>query len=95
MSHSERKTRRSWKPNVHKKRLWSEELSEHVQFNVTCYALKCIDKAGGLDNYLLRTKDLKSIDGEAAKARIIESMIRRGVLEADDATTPLQAQRAE
>ena len=41
---------------------------------MTAYALKCVDKAGGLDNYLLNTKDLKSTDGEKAKARLLEAL---------------------
>lgn len=40
-------TRRMWKPNAHKKRLFSETLGTMVQLNVTTHALRCIDKAGG------------------------------------------------
>jgi large subunit ribosomal protein L28 len=76
VSHSERKTRRSWKPNVHNKRLWSETLQEFIQFKVTTYALKCVDKAGGLDNYLLNTHPAKlsSTTGEAAKVKILNKL---------------------
>ena len=56
------KTRRHWKPNSHRKRLYSEVLDRLVSVNVTAHALRCIDKAGGLDAYLLNTrpKDLRS-----------------------------------
>ena len=37
---------------MQKKRLYSEALDETIQFNTTAHALRCIDKAGGLDNYL-------------------------------------------
>lgn len=65
---------RSWKPNVHRKRLFSEILQESIVFKVTTFALKCIDKAGGLDNYLLKntSEKLNSVTGEAAKKRILE-----------------------
>jgi|AntAceMinimDraft_5_1070358.scaffolds.fasta_scaffold72610_1 hypothetical protein len=43
-----------------------------VHFKVTAYTLKCVDKAGGLDNYLLHTNDLQSADGEKAKLRLVE-----------------------
>ena len=43
------KTRRHWKPNSHRKRLYSEVLDRLVSVNVTAHALRCIDKAGGLD----------------------------------------------
>eukprot|EP00298_Acanthocystis_sp_HF-20_P011648 c1949_g1_i1.p1 GENE.c1949_g1_i1~~c1949_g1_i1.p1 ORF type:complete len:140 (+),score=46.10 c1949_g1_i1:59-478(+) len=57
VSHSERRTRRSWKPNVHSKNLWSDIYQKFLHFNVTTHALRCIDKAGGLDGYLLTTPD--------------------------------------
>jgi len=88
VSHSERKTRRSWKPNVHKKRLWSEALNEFVTFNVTCHALKCIDKAGGLDAYLLTTKpeQLRSSMGDAVRVRVAMALDASAVQQA----APLQ-----
>eukprot|EP00501_MAST-03F_sp_TOSAG23-6_P001585 GSMAST32.ASY1.ANO1.1651.1 assembled CDS len=72
VSHSKRRTRRCWKPNVQSKRLWSVALNDWLKFNVTTTALRCIDKAGGIDNYLLSNtrKDLDSIVGETARKRI-------------------------
>ncbi|KAM7265807.1 hypothetical protein ACFE04_003490 [Oxalis oulophora] len=49
------KSRRSWKPNVQEKRLFSYVLDRHIRVKVTTHALRCIDKAGGIDEYLLRT----------------------------------------
>ncbi|KAL6524116.1 hypothetical protein OROMI_031211 [Orobanche minor] len=49
------KTRRNWKPNVQEKRLFSYILDRHIRMKVTTYALRCIDKAGGIDEYLLKT----------------------------------------
>ncbi|KAL2148881.1 hypothetical protein VTH82DRAFT_1567 [Thermothelomyces myriococcoides] len=59
----ETKARRKWRPNVHQKRLWSESLGVFVRTRVTTRVLRTIDKAGGLDEYLLgikpqRVKDL-------------------------------------
>ncbi|KAM7277278.1 hypothetical protein ACFE04_019144 [Oxalis oulophora] len=48
-------SRRSWKPNVQEKRLFSYVLDRHIRVKVTTHALRCIDKAGGIDEYLLRT----------------------------------------
>ncbi|KAJ7647452.1 50S ribosomal protein L24 [Roridomyces roridus] len=66
-----RKTRRTWLPNVQRKRLFSETLQSHVQVKVTTAALKTIKKAisiravvcallnslqkGGVDNYVQQT----------------------------------------
>uniref|UniRef100_A0A061QVY0 Large ribosomal subunit protein bL28m n=1 Tax=Tetraselmis sp. GSL018 TaxID=582737 RepID=A0A061QVY0_9CHLO len=53
------RTRRKWNPNVQKKRLYSETLGRMIPFKVTTCALKAIDRAGGLDNYLLYTREDK------------------------------------
>ncbi|CAM9554567.1 unnamed protein product [Heterosigma akashiwo] len=74
VSHSERKTRRKWKPNAQNKRLWSDALDDWVRFKVSTHALRCIDKAGGLDNYLINTKGLNSISGLKARDRILDAL---------------------
>lgn len=49
------KSRRTWKPNVQQKRLFSYIHDRHIRIKVTTHALRCIDKAGGIDEYLLKT----------------------------------------
>ncbi|XP_075506124.1 uncharacterized protein LOC142543039 [Primulina tabacum] len=49
------KSRRTWKPNVQEKRLFSYILDRHIRVKVSTHALRCIDKAGGIDEYLLKT----------------------------------------
>eukprot|EP01018_Ginkgo_biloba_P039555 Gb_09878 [translate_table: standard] len=66
------KTRRKWKPNVQEKRLFSLILDRHIRIKVTTHAIRCIDKAGGIDEYLLQTNTRK-LDNELAlhwKAKI-------------------------
>mmetsp|Transcript_28470 Transcript_28470/g.93013 ORF Transcript_28470/g.93013 Transcript_28470/m.93013 type:complete len:133 (-) Transcript_28470:96-494(-) len=58
------RTRRSWKPNVQRKRVFSETLG-FVKVPVTAHALRCIDRAGGLDDYLRSTSDAKLGPGVA------------------------------
>ncbi|KAF8433805.1 ribosomal L28 family-domain-containing protein [Terfezia claveryi] len=50
------KTRRTWKPNVKTKKLYSKALGKLVQVPIVTSVLRTIDKAGGLDEYLLSTK---------------------------------------
>jgi len=50
------KTRRSWKPNTMKKKFWSHTLQEMVQFNTTAAAIRTVERAGGLDAYVLRNR---------------------------------------
>jgi large subunit ribosomal protein L28 len=72
VSHSKRRTRRQWKPNVQNKRLWSVALNDWIEFRVTTKALRCIDKAGGIDNYLLSNTraDIDSVAGKVARERV-------------------------
>ena len=56
VSKAKNKTRRSWKPNARKKRFWSHTLGEMVQFNTTAAAIRTVERAGGLDNYVLRNR---------------------------------------
>eukprot|EP00878_Enallax_costatus_P011892 GHUV01012416.1.p1 GENE.GHUV01012416.1~~GHUV01012416.1.p1 ORF type:complete len:172 (+),score=57.93 GHUV01012416.1:728-1243(+) len=51
------KSKKLRKPNVVKASLYSQALGEFVRLKVTTTALRQIDKAGGLDRYLLKTPD--------------------------------------
>ena len=57
---SQKKTRRRWNPNVQYKAVYSEVLDEMVKFHLTTSALRTIDKYGGLDEYLLRSKHVST-----------------------------------
>ncbi|TFK31476.1 hypothetical protein BDQ12DRAFT_729525 [Crucibulum laeve] len=60
---SKKKTRRTWLPNVQRKRLESEALGEQ-RLHITTRALKSIKKHGGLDNYVKNTRaDLLGWEG--------------------------------
>ena len=74
LSFSMKANKRKFKPNVFRKRLYSEILDEMVQFHVTCAALRSIDKMGGLDNYLLKSKHVTEGEGLAAKNRILDKI---------------------
>ncbi|WCJ33664.1 Ribosomal L28 family [Euphorbia peplus] len=66
------KTKRYWKPNVQNKRLFSYILDRHIKLQVTTHALRCIDKVGGIDEYLLKTpyQKMNSETGLFWKAKI-------------------------
>jgi len=71
------KTRRSWRPNVQNKKLWSEALGRHLKLKVTTRVLRTIDKCGGLDEYLLgeksqRIKEL-GVTGWSLRWRIMQT----------------------
>ncbi|WOL12996.1 hypothetical protein Cni_G21765 [Canna indica] len=77
------KSRRTWKPNVQEKRLFSYVYDRHIRVKVTTHALRCIDKAGGIDEYLLKTPYHK-MDTELGlvwKARIEKMYAELGKME--------------
>ena len=53
------KSRRSWRPNIMNKRLFSKALNRHVEVRVSSRVLRTIDKLGGLDEYLLGEKETR------------------------------------
>ncbi|KAH9576920.1 hypothetical protein CY35_01G188300 [Sphagnum magellanicum] len=65
------KTRRTWKPNVQTKRIFSFGLDRHIRMNITMHALRCIDKAGGFDEYVLTTPDHKLDNDQVREWRSI------------------------
>jgi large subunit ribosomal protein L28 len=74
LSFSMKSTKRTFKPNVFVKRVYSEILDEMIRFHVTTSALRSIDKMGGLDNYLLSSPHVTSGEGLQVKKRIINRL---------------------
>ncbi|KAI0342242.1 hypothetical protein BDW22DRAFT_1357542 [Trametopsis cervina] len=71
---SKQKTRRSWLPNVHNKRLFSDALQKKILLKVTARALRTIKKHGSLDEYVLRTKpDLLGWEGMRIRMAVKEA----------------------
>lgn len=59
ISHSHRVTKRRFMPNLQKLTLSSDVLGEKFRFRVTTKTLRTIDFKGGLDMFLLMTKNAK------------------------------------
>ena len=68
VSFSMKATKRTFKPNVFIKRVYSDILGDMVRFHLTASTLRSIDKAGGLDNYLLDPRR-KFTEGEGFKVK--------------------------
>lgn len=73
VSFSMKSTKRKFKPNVFLKRVYSEVLDEMVQFHLTTSTLRSIDKAGGLDNYLMKN-DFTEGEGYEVKRKIMKRL---------------------
>ena len=57
VSHSNRKTKRRFLPNLLNVTLMSDALGRSVRLRISANALKTVDHRGGLDAFLLRAKD--------------------------------------
>lgn len=73
VSFSMRHTKRKFRPNVFIKRVYSEVLDAMIPFHLTTSALRSIDKAGGLDNYLLKN-DITEGEGHKIKKNILKRL---------------------
>lgn len=74
------RTRRVWLPNAHQKKLYSHILNRMIRIRVTAAALRNIDKAGGLDRYILTTppKKLDSDFGEELREQLLLALQKQG-----------------
>ena len=57
VSHSNRKTKRRFLPNLLRVTLMSDSLNRSVRLRISANALKTVDHRGGLDAFLLAAKD--------------------------------------
>ena len=57
MSHSNRKTKRRFLPNLLNVTLMSDALGRSVRLRVSANAFKTVDHRGGLDAFLMKAKD--------------------------------------
>lgn len=59
VSHSNRKTKRRFLPNLVNVTLRSDTLGRAVRFRISANALKSVDHRGGLDAFLAKAKDVE------------------------------------
>jgi large subunit ribosomal protein L28 len=59
VSHSNRKTKRQFKPNLLNVTLISDVLGRSVRLRISANALKTVDHRGGLDAFLIKAKDVE------------------------------------
>jgi large subunit ribosomal protein L28 len=59
VSHSNRKTKRQFRPNLLNVTLISDALGRKVRLRISANALKTVDHRGGLDAFLLKAKNVE------------------------------------
>ena len=82
VSHSNVKTRRRFEPNLCNVTLASEKLEQKFKLRVTAATLRTVDFKGGLDSFLMGTKNSKLSD----KAMKIKRALVKKAAEAESET---------
>ena len=59
VSHANNKTKRVFLPNLQNVTLMSEALDRSFKFRVSTHGLRSVEHVGGLDNWLIKTADIK------------------------------------
>lgn len=75
VSHSNRKSSRTFQPNLQHVTLRSDALRREFSLRITTRALRSVQKHGGLDNFLLRTSD-RHLSEEALR---LKQRVRRAL----------------
>jgi len=57
VSHANNKTKRTFLPNLQNVTLISESLEKSVKLRVSTHGLRSVEHVGGLDNWLLKTRE--------------------------------------
>lgn len=86
------RTKRAWRPNIQRKTYRSLLLGESMNIRVTTHAMRCIDKAGGFDAYILHTPDKKL--GSALGSELKERM-QKALSDDPQLTPPPKARRIQ
>ena len=71
VSHAKNRTKRKFLPNLNNVSLVSEKLDITIRFKISANALRSVEHAGGLDNFLLKSKD----DNLSPKAKRLKNKI--------------------
>ncbi|HHL43583.1 MAG TPA: 50S ribosomal protein L28 [Hellea balneolensis] len=78
VSHSNVKTRRRFEPNLCNVTLMSDVLGQKFKMRITAATLRTVDFKGGLDGFLLGTKNAKLSE----KARKLKKAVQQKMAEA-------------
>ena len=73
VSHSQRKTRRSFRPNLKVARYKSEITGQEYKLKITTGCIRSVEKAGGFDAFIMGAKACKMSD----KAKVIKNTITK------------------
>ncbi len=71
VSHANNKSRRRFLPNLNNVSLLSDALNQSIRFRISAKALRSVEHNGGLDGFLLKSRD----EALSLKARRLKKLI--------------------
>lgn len=73
VSHSQRKTRRRFEPNMRVVRFLSESIGQEFKLRINAHCMRSVEKAGGIDEFMIKARDESlSINAKAIKKKITD-----------------------
>ena len=78
VSHANNRTRRKFLPNLCNVTLISDALGQRYRLRVSAAALRTVEHRGGLDNFLLKSRD----NDLSMRARLLKRQVAKKVAEA-------------
>lgn len=83
VSHSNRKTKRKFLPNLHQASLDSEALGVKINVKLAASTLRTINKYGNIDNFLVNYRYAGlSLAGKQLRGKVKKALVKKGQLEA-------------
>ena len=78
VSHANNKTRRRFLPNLQVTSLLSDILGHEVRMRLSTRGIRTVEHNGGIDAYLLGTRDARlTVDAKALKRRLLRAQVKR------------------
>lgn len=77
VSHANNKTKRTFLPNLQNVTLMSEALGRSVRLRVSTHGIRSVEHVGGLDNWLLKTRN----DDLSLRARRLKRDVAKKIAE--------------
>lgn len=82
VSHSNRHTKRTFKPNLQEKTYFSAALGRNVTLRLSTRAIRTLDKHNGFDAYMLQVRNRRVIEGFSANAAKLRALIVKKTMQA-------------
>mmetsp|Transcript_14284 Transcript_14284/g.38503 ORF Transcript_14284/g.38503 Transcript_14284/m.38503 type:complete len:112 (-) Transcript_14284:67-402(-) len=86
VSFSKRRTQKKQKPNVQPTSFWSQTLGRMLKFRATTHAIRCVDKAGDIDAWLMKSPASLILNPQAIKLKKKINKLTRRAKEASSAS---------